>query len=217
MYFLFNWFVKITGWPVYWAILRPKISYENKKVQSRRIKGRAIVISNHRNVLDVAVAMFTFRSRTLRCAAAELMYRKNFFMTFMLRGLGMVKVDRDLHDFSFLSAFGKILDRGGVVEIYPEARIPKSGEQTPLEFKPSAVYLALQTGAPIIPICQNGRYFTNKRMRVIIGTPINVRSLYRDELSEKDNIDYITNHIREKIIEFQKQLEQQEKEAREIR
>ena len=214
MYFLFHWLVKLTGWLPYLVILRPKISYEDKRAQSRRIRGRAIVVSNHRDVLDVAVTMFTFPTRTLRCAVAELMYRKNIFMSFMLYMLGTVKVDRTSHDFGFLDACGKILDRGGVVEIYPESRLPEPQEALPLEFKPSAVYLALKTGAPIIPICNNGRYFVKQRMRVHIGCPIDVRGLYRDELSEKENVANITAYVRGKIIEFQKQLEKQEKEAK---
>ncbi len=212
MFFLFHWLVKITGWLPYCLILRPKISYENKAIQSRRIKGRAIVVSNHHSVWDVAVAMFTFPSRTLRCAVAELMYRKNILMTFFLHMLGTVKVDRTSHDFSFLSDCGKILDHGGVVEIYPESRLPFKHEKTPLEFKPSAVYLALQTGAPIIPICNNGRYFVKQRIRVHIGCPIDARKMYREELSEKENVANITAYVRGKIIEFQKQLEEQEKE-----
>jgi 1-acyl-sn-glycerol-3-phosphate acyltransferase len=75
------------------------------------------------------------------------------------------------------------------------------------------VYLALKTGAPIIPICNNGRYFEKERMRVLVGTPIDVRGLYRDELSEKENVANITAYIRGKIIEFQQKLEQQEKES----
>ena len=212
MIFLFHWLVKITGWLPYCLILRPKISYENKKIQSHRIKGRAIVVSNHRSVWDVATAMFTFPTRTLRCAVAELMYKKNALMSLFLRLLGTVKVDRTSHDFSFLSGCGKILDRGGVVEIYPESRLPFKHEEIPLEFKPSAVYLALKTGAPIIPICNNGRYFVKQRIRVHIGCPIDVRGLYRDELSEKENVANITAYVRGKIIEFQKQLEKQEKE-----
>ena len=212
MFFLFHWLVKITGWLPYCLILRPKISYENKAIQSRRIKGRAIVVSNHHSVWDVAAAMFTFPSRTLRCAVAELMYRKNIFMTVFLHMLGTVKVDRTSHDFSFLSDCGKILDHGGVVEIYPESRLPFKHEKTPLEFKPSAVYLALQTGAPIIPICNNGRYFVKQRIRVHVGCPIDARKMYREELSEKENVANITAYVRGKIIEFQKQLEEQEKE-----
>lgn len=208
---LFTWFVKITGWPLYALLLRPKTYYENKKVQSRRIRGRAIVISNHTSVYDFAVTMFTFPSRTLRCAVAELMYEKNIFMTFLLRAFGTVRVDRTTHDFAFLSACEKILGRGGVVEIYPESRLPDPGEPTPLEFKPSAVYLALQTDTPIIPICNNGHFFEKRRMRIMIGTPIDVRALYNDELSEKQNIANITTHVRGKIIEFSQRLEEKEK------
>jgi hypothetical protein len=50
-------------------------------------------------------------------------------------------------------------------------------------------------------------------MRVLVGTPIDVRALYRDELSEKENGANITAYIRGKIIEFQQKLEQQEKES----
>lgn len=211
MTFLFTWLVKITGWPLYALLLRPKTYYENKKVQSRRIRGGAIVVSNHTSVYDFAVTMFTFPSRTLRCAVAELMYEKNIFMTFLLRAFGTVRVDRTTHDFAFLSACEKILGRGGVVEIYPESRLPDPGEPTPLEFKPSAVYLALQTGTPIIPICNNGHFFEKRRMRIMIGTPIDVRALYNDELSEKQNIANITTHVRGKIIEFSQRLEEKEK------
>jgi 1-acyl-sn-glycerol-3-phosphate acyltransferase len=213
MVFLFTWFVKLTGWLPYLILLRPKISYEDRRVQSRRIKGRAIVVSNHHALLDFAVVMFTFPFRTMRCAVAELMYKKNIFMTFFLHMLGTVKVDRTSHDFGFLSVCDQVLDRGGVVEIYPESRLPQPGEPVPLEFKPSAVYLALKTGAPIIPICNNGRYFEKERMRVLVGTPIDVRGLYRDDLSEKENVANITAYIRGKIIEFQQKLEQQEKES----
>jgi len=209
IYFLFTWFVKLTGWIPYLLILRPCISYKNRKLQSRHIKGGAIVISNHRSVWDFAVTMYTFPTRTLRCAVAELMYRKNIFMSLLLRLLGTVRVDREARDFTFLSICAKILSRGGVVEIYPESRLPKPGEEMPLPFKPSAVYLALQTGAPIVPICNNGRYFQKKRMRVHIGTPIDVRALYREELSERENVTYITDYVRGKIIELQKELEKQ--------
>ena len=123
---LFTWFVKITAWPVYALLLRPKTYYENKKVQSRRIRGRAIVISNHTSIYDFAVTMFSFPSRTLRCAVAEIMYEKNFLMSFFLRALGTVRVDRNAHDFAFLSECDRILERGGVVEIYPESQIGRA-------------------------------------------------------------------------------------------
>ena len=113
MYFLFNLFVKITGWIPYIILLRPKVYFENNKVQSRRIKGKAIVISNHTDVLDFAVMLFTFPGRTLRCVVAELMYKKNIVMTLLLRLFGTIKVDRTSNDFAFLSSCEKVLANGG--------------------------------------------------------------------------------------------------------
>ena len=52
--------VKFTGWPVQWLCFRTKVTYENRAVQSRRIKGPAIIVSNHTAVYDYAVLLFVF-------------------------------------------------------------------------------------------------------------------------------------------------------------
>ena len=205
--FLFHWFVKITGWLAYWIVFCPKYYYEDKKRQSRRIRGSAIVISNHASVWDVAILLFAFPLRTLRCAVAELMYQKNALMSLFLRLFGAIRVDRTSRDLSFLSTCERILSGGGVVEIYPEARIPQKGEERPLAFKPSAVLLALRSGAPVIPVCHRSPYFGKGRTKVMIGAPIDVRELYDDTLSEKENIIKITEGIRRRIIEFETELQ----------
>ena len=210
MLFICNWFVKITGWIPQLLIFRTKVHYEDKSIQDKRIKGKAIVVSNHNCLMDFAVLMFVFWRRTLRCAVAEIMYTKNAFMTFLLNFLGCVRVDRDSHDFSFLGKFKKILDKGGVVEIYPESRLPLKGEQLPLEFKPSYVYLAMESGAPIIPVYNNAKPFSKERERVIIGKPVYVEQLYDSSLSEKENIKNINAYVRSKIIELGKELKKQE-------
>ncbi len=211
MFFICNWFVKITGFLPQLFIFRTKIYYEDKKRQSNRIKGKAIVVSNHNSLMDFAVMMFVFWRRTLRCAVAEVIYQKNFLLTFFANALGCVKIDRESHDFSFLSKMKKILDKGGVVEIYPESRLPDPGDELPLEFKPSYVYLALEADAPIIPVYSNAKIFSKEREKLIIGTPINVRDLYDSNLSEKENISNINTYVRSKIIELGKQLEAKEK------
>lgn len=206
--FLFQWFVKITGWLPQLLIFRIKVYYEDKKVQNKRIRGSAILVSNHHCLMDYAVNMYVFWRRTLRCAVAEIIYAKTIFFAALLHLLGAVKVERDAHDFSFLGKMSQIIKRGGVVEIFPEARLPLPGEERPLEFKPSYVYLALETGAPIIPVYSNGKAFSKKRARVMIGKPILVADLYDEALTEKENIAAINTYIRSKIIELGKQLEE---------
>lgn len=215
MLFLFNWFVKITGWLPQLIVFRTKVHYEDKSVQDKRIKGKAIVVSNHNYLMDFAVLMFVFWRRTLRCAVAEIMYRKNFLMTLFLKCLGCVKVERESHDFSFLTPLKRVLDKGGVVEIYPEARLPGKDEERPLEFKPSYVYLALESGAPIIPVYNNAKPFAKERERVIIGKPVYPEELYDSSLSEKENIENINQFVRQRIIELGNELERQQAEEKE--
>lgn len=212
---LANFFVKLTGWIAQFFCFRTKIYCENRKIQGRRIRGKAIVISNHRAVYDFAVMMFVFPWRCLRCQVAEITYDKNPFLKGLLKSLGAVRVDRNGRDFSFVNASCEILDKNGVMEIYPESRIPLEGEERPLEFKPSAAYIALLSGAPVIPVYTNGSYFRRKRARVIIGTPIDARALYDDALSEKENIEAISRIFREKVIALGHELEKRTQKNKE--
>lgn len=206
MVLLFNYFVKFTGWLLWMLIARPKIHYENKALQGRKIKGKAIVACNHTEVWDFAAMLFLFPRRILHCVVAELMYEKNFFITFLLKALGSIRVDRNSPDFAFLSKSAAILEKGGVVEIYPESRIQKGERKELLPFKPSVTYLALESDAPIIPVYTDGRYFTKERNHIVVGAPIDVRQLYDESRSEKENIAAITEYLRGKIHELRNQI-----------
>ena len=80
---LFNWFVKITGWPVQFLCFRTKILYEDRKVQGRHVKGSAIILSNHTSVFDYAVYLFVFFTRTLRFQMAEVLFEKPLLGLFL--------------------------------------------------------------------------------------------------------------------------------------
>lgn len=211
-YCLFNWFVKITGWPIQLFCFRKKIYYEDKAVQSRHVKGKAIIISNHLSVFDYPLAMFVFFGRTLRFQMSELVMKKPVLGTF-LRMLGGIYVDRNTHDFSFMAKCEKILDKGGVIGICPEGRLPLRDESRPLPFKSGAAYLALMTGTPIIPMVTNGSYFKLKeRARVIIGTPIIPSQVIDPDLSDKENIAALTDLMRNKTISLGKLLHEKTNE-----
>ena len=194
-----NAFVKITGWLPQKLVFRTKILYEDPAVQKRAIRGPAILISNHTSVYDYAVMLFVFFSRTLRYQMAELLFEKKP-LGGLLRRLGGIRVDRAAHDFGFLRVSEDVLRRGGVVGVFPESRLPREGETPPLPFKPSVAYLALATGAPVIPVYTNGRYFQWKRAAVIIGKPLLPGELTDASLSEKENIDRAAQRMREKVI-----------------
>ncbi|MBQ6730778.1 MAG: 1-acyl-sn-glycerol-3-phosphate acyltransferase [Bacilli bacterium] len=214
---IFSWFVKITGYPLEFFFYRKKIYYEDKKHTNRNIKGAAMIISNHTDIYDYPLMMYVFPKRNLHCLVAEVTYDKNKPLTNLLKGLGAIRVDRNNHDFSFMGQTSELLRKNKVVLIYPESRLPLENEVgTLLEFKPSYIYSALETGAPIIPIYTNGIYGKLKkkykdRARVIIGKKIYVQDLYDSNKSEKENIEYINGYVKNRIIKLKELLKKAKK------
>lgn len=200
--------MRVTAWPVQAVCFRTKIHYEDKSVQGRRIKGPAIIISNHTSVYDYGIMLFTFPFRTLRVLMAELLFKRKHLSRF-LRFMGGIMVDRDAYDFAFIDKCNEILEKKGVVGIFPESRIPLENEERPLPFTPSTAYLALMSGAPVIPMYTNGSYFNKKRAHVIIGKPIDAASLVDDTLSDKENIEKVNEYLRQRIIELGNELQRQ--------
>lgn len=212
---LILWFVKLTGLPLQYVYYRKKIYYEDPTDQRRRIKGGALIVSNHTSVYDYPLVMYTFFSRTIRTLVAEVMFNKGKFLTRLITHMGAIRVDRDAYDFSFMSAMVKELSNKQVGLVFPEARIGTEEEKLDgmLEFKPSFVYMALEAGVPIIPVYTNGVYGNAKkkkrdRARIIIGKKIYLDELYDNTKSEKENMDYLCNFVRDKIKHLGKLLDE---------
>lgn len=207
---LILWFVKITGYIPHLIYFKKKVYYVNKSNSSRKIKGSAIIVSNHKSVFDFALYMYVFMFRDIYTLVGEVMFKKGKLFSWFLTKLGAIKVERQSYDFDFVNKALKKLEKGKVVEIYPEARIPEKNENDLLTFKPSFIYLALESGSPIIPVYTNGQYNTKKRTKVLIGEKIYLRELYDESKSEKENIDYLCNYVRNYIKELEVKLNEKE-------
>ena len=201
----FNGFTKVTGWLPEKLIFRTKVYYEDKAVQGRRIKGPAIFVCNHTALFDYAALLFVFFFRTIRVQMAEVLYEKKL-LGWYLRPMGGIRVNRVTHDFSFMEESERILRAGGVVGIFPESRLPKKDEARPLPFTSTAAVISLSSGVPVIPVYTNGAYFTKARARVVIGKPVDLSSLYDTGKSETDNVTFLTNLLRERVIELEKYI-----------
>ena len=133
-------------------------------------------------------------------------------MNFLMTHLDMIKISRESKNFSFIEESLDVLNEGGVIEIYPESRILKPGEQFPLEFKPSAAYIALLSRAPVIPVYTDGNYFGKGRANVIIGKKIDVNTLIDEDADVSENIKRINDHMRNRIVELKNELEKRKEE-----
>lgn len=193
---IFNWFAKITGFIPFWIAFRTKVHYVDKAIQSRKIKGPAIIMSNHIQLFDYVVYIFVFWRRTIRTQAAEVLWKRPMLGP-LLKQLGAIYVNRTTRDFSFCDESVQLLKDGWVLTIFPEARLPKQGEERPLPFKTSSAYIALQSGVPVIPVVTNGSYMNFKhRAQVLIGTPVYAADLKEEGKTEKENLRIVSEKFR---------------------
>ena len=196
-------FVRITAWIPQMLVFRTKVIYEDAGIQNRRIHGPAILISNHTAVYDYAQMLFLFWNRTLRYQMAEVLFRKKLLGPF-LKLMGGIYIDRDSKDLGFVGKSASILQKGGVVGIFPEGRLPLKDETPPIRFLPGAAFLSISSGVKVIPVWTDGQYFSPKRAHAVIGVPMDPREYIVPGRPEKENIAAFTEAMRQKVIKLRK-------------
>lgn len=209
---LFTWLLKLLGLLPLSILLRIKVHYENKAVQGRRLRGGVLLVSNHKKLMDFFLYFTLFPFRRLHFLIAEVMYNKGKVFSRALDWIGSIRVDRTSYDFDFIRQAVDELDKGHVVGIFPEGQLPRTKELGP--FRPSAVMIALQSGATIVPCYTDGTYFSLKRTHVMIGEPICLRDFCKDRNPTKEQIDSLNTLLRDKILALGEALENEKKQAK---
>ena len=205
-YDFFRWFGIVTGYLAQLAFFKTKVYYEDKQVQSRRIKGGALIISNHYNLFDYVVNMFVLLPRKLYAVAGELAYASKI-MIWRMRFFGGIQADRINKTMNFIDESATLLKKGKLVQIFPEGKNTEDGEMAP--FKPSYLMIALRGNVPIIPIMTNGQYGWRKRVRVLIGKPINLRDYCTSQNPTREEIQMLNDIVFAKAQELRQKLKEE--------
>lgn len=208
IYYLFWWLCIITGYPFNLILFKRKTFYEDKRVQSLRVKGGALIISNHCHFYDYVMNMFALLPRRLHVVAAEMAFC-NPWIRFGMRFFGGIEANRKTRSMRFMDTAAEHIRRGGLVQIFPEGRITTDGSLQP--FKHSYIVIAYRAGAPIIPLVTDGCYRLFKRSHMMVGKPICVtdyiapgrRTPTREELEAFNAVVY------DKMLELRRELEAQ--------
>lgn len=140
--------------------------------------GPVLLASNHMGYLDGPL-LFATSKRGVHCMVKESMFSGP--MGFGLVRMGQIKIDRFNTDPLAVKQALRLLQHDGVVAIYPEGA---RGRGDVAATKGGAAYLALVTGAPIVPVACLG---TRKdgaspeahppkgsRLDLVIGQPMTV-------------------------------------------
>jgi 1-acyl-sn-glycerol-3-phosphate acyltransferase len=116
-------------------------------------KGPLIVIANHTGQLEVAVFFGQLVPRPIT-GWAKMEAWDNAFLNWLFTLWGLIPVRRGEGDIAALKKAIKALDDGFIFGIAPEGTRNKTGRLK--QAQPGAVMLAVQAGAPILPIAHWG-------------------------------------------------------------
>jgi glycerol-3-phosphate dehydrogenase (NAD(P)+) len=154
---------------VYWivrAVLQPffHLYFRMSRIGREHIPadGPVILAANHRSFLDPFVIACMSR-RPLYYVAKKELFRHRF-TAWLLNNLGAFPIDRGHADADAMATAREILQRGDAVLIFPEGTRTRPG--TLGAPKRGVGRLALETGAPVIPIAVIGTEAIRRTWRI---------------------------------------------------
>ena len=109
--------------------------------------GPFIIVANHSSLLDPVILGVSVRPKVIFVAAAYLF--KIHWLGYLLRKANSIPVQGE-SDISSLKRALKILQKGGVLGIFPEGGVDRQKDNLPI--KAGAAFLATSVGVPIVPI-----------------------------------------------------------------
>jgi 1-acyl-sn-glycerol-3-phosphate acyltransferase len=160
--------------------------------------GPVILAANHRSFWDIPVHVVASPRPVLFMAKQELY--KGPVISWLWDSLGGFAVRRDTADIRAIDTALAVLERGEVLCLYPEGTRSRTGEMLP--FLKGAAWLALRTGAPIVPCGLTGTERRRpgklrplrRRVRVAFGPPIRVEE-EPDPRVRRQKADAMTDQI----------------------
>lgn len=161
-----------------------------------RIKGGAILAANHNTFSDTFLLGVAVWYRRMFFLAAEVVMRGKL-RSWLLKGVGAIRIDRNGTDIEAVRQAVKTLKRGELVAIFPQGGISQEGQIHAL--KSGVVLIALQAGAPIIPmhIVPAERWYS--RRVVVIGEPLDPKTYIQKKFPSTADIDLVTQKLLEEM------------------
>lgn len=176
-----------------------KIVYRVKIEGTENIpqEGALIFCGNHRTYLDPPLIVVT-AGRHMRFLAKEEL-RKNPFFAFLGMVFEGIYVKRDSKDISALKEAVKTLKAGKCIGLFPEGT--RNGlEKNDGKLKNGASYLALKTGAKIVPVGIIGPSKPFTKNKIVYGEPLDFSKFCEGRKPEKEDEDKVSEILKNEIV-----------------
>lgn len=169
-------------------LFRPEV----KGVENIPKEGRVLLAGNHTKWLDPVMLVATSPRQIHFLAKQELFDSK---ISFIVKGMGCVSVNRKIHDKEALNNAYKYLENEKCVGIFPEGTINRTDEVI-MPFKMGAVKACSKTNSVLVPFIITGEYkLFRKSIRLEFLKPMKIG----DDL-EKENKKFM-DKVSKKLIE----------------
>ena len=207
-----------TGWVYSLAkwLLQPILRYLFKVrfINDDRVptSGPVVIAGNHLSYMDpLLVCMSQPRRRPVHFMAKIELFGHGAFFNWLLRALHAFPVRRGQADREAIKTATDILERGGIVGIFPEGTRVRGDKQA--EGQEGAAYMALRADAPVVPvgICGTDRIQPpgDKRwhyvpLTAVFGEPIHPGDFVG---GRKERLDSMTEAVMAAIDEAKRQAD----------
>jgi len=160
--------------PTLTLLLRPQVKGRGRIPR----RGGCILVANHESAIDPFVLGLASH-RAIRFLAKRELFRSQI-VRFFLWAFGTIPIERGGGDHKALARARDLVERGALIALFPQGTCLPYRHRP---FKRGAAWLALETGAPVVPVAlvntekvlpPKRRKIGLPRVRIVIGEPIRV-------------------------------------------
>ena len=178
---------------------RPKRVYLSDRAK-KRIKGGALLISNHIGFYDPIYIMMSLNYRRHHFLATTELF-SNPIKRFLFEKVFLcIEINRQNVNGATLREIFETLESGKLISIFPEGEINRSGTDDVAKFKSGVILMAMKSNRPIVPIYIHKRKTIFNRLVTVVGEPMTVSEF--DGESVMEIIEKMTAKLQEKETEL---------------
>ncbi len=195
-WFVQDW-VRVTSWPFLKIIQPVKVFYEDKEKSGRRITGKTLIMSNHVSQWDPIMISHVYFNRRNYVITAEVLFDKRPMLGWFMTRMGSIRIERDKVDLRSVKESVSFMNAGGLVTLFPEGHVATGDDMEP--FKSGTMLMAAMADAPIVPIYIEKGYSLFRRMKMVIGKPIDIKEHITGSLYSPAALESLTILVQDKV------------------